>query len=124
MSQSIEFLIPDAYWLTANGRDHWAAKSRRTRALRHLGQLRGRLSGLSNLGATKVTATIGYPRNGKSDPANAAPTVKALIDGLVDAGVWADDDSEHVVATSFKRGPKCAARHHLVLLELEAANAA
>jgi hypothetical protein len=66
-----------------------------------------KLSG-PRLGTTHVAAFIGYPRNGKADPANAAPTVKALIDGMVDAGVWPDDDSTYVI------GPTVPARDLMI----------
>ena len=36
----------------------------------------------------------------KSDATNLAPTAKACIDGLVDAGWLPDDDDQHVIATT------------------------
>ena len=32
----------------------------------------------------------------RSDPSNWTPTTKACVDGLVDAGVWPDDDQKWV----------------------------
>ena len=101
---ALDFTIPDALWLSANDRMHWAEKARRTKALRQIGAWADDLP--TGLGATHVAAFIGYPRNGKADPANAAPTVKALIDGMVDAGVWPDDDSTHVLGPTYLRDPK------------------
>lgn len=42
----------------------------------------------------------------RRDPLNMAPTVKALVDGLVDAGVWPDDDSRWVtvIEPQFRKG--------------------
>ncbi|MBK6556127.1 MAG: hypothetical protein IPG16_02575 [Comamonadaceae bacterium] len=40
----------------------------------------------------------------KSDATNLAPTAKACIDGLVDAGWLPDDDDQHVIATTFVAG--------------------
>lgn len=107
----LTILIPASEWLSANDRRHWAEKARRTKALRTRGFVIARASGLRGLGSTLVTAEVGYPRAGRADPANAAPTVKALLDGLVDAGVWRDDDSEHVVGPHFIRGPKSPTGH-------------
>ena len=67
-------------WLSANDRIHWAPKAKRTRHLRIIGRLAAVDARIGRLGVSHVAAFIGYSRNGKADPANAAPTVKALID--------------------------------------------
>lgn len=95
--------VPEELWMSANDRFHWTQRSTRTKALRGLGCLAARAAGLRDLGPTLVTAHIGYPRAGRADPANAYPTVKALIDGFVDAGVWSDDDHTHVIGPMFRR---------------------
>lgn len=100
---ALRFSIPDTWWMSSNDRTHWAEKARRTRALRDLGNVTAHRDGIRELGTTHVAAFIGYPRNGKADPANAAPTVKALIDGMVDAGVWPDDDSTYVIGPTYLR---------------------
>jgi len=109
------FTIPADWWLSANQRMHWAPKSKRTSWLRDLAFAecdfsRHRLQ--SPRTSDHVAAFIGYLRNGKADPANAAPTVKALIDGMVDAGVWADDDSTHVIGPTYLRDPKSPTPGH------------
>lgn len=93
--------IPRNLWMSLNDRHHWREKAKRTKALRCLAYSRGGSTGRH--GTSHVAAFIGYPRNGKADPANAAPTVKALIDGLVDAGVWPDDDSTWVLGPTYLR---------------------
>lgn len=98
--------IPAALWLSANQRLHWAPKAKRTKAIRQLGWHAAVGADLPTRDVDHVAAFIGYPRNGKADPANAAPTVKALIDGMVDAGVWPDDDSTHVLGPTYLRDPK------------------
>lgn len=35
-----------------------------------------------------------------------ASTVKAIIDGLVDARVWDDDDHRHIPSVAFTRNPQ------------------
>ncbi len=104
MTTELLFTIPADLWLSANQRMHWAPKSKATKALRHLGWLTTPATlAIANIGPCHVAAFIGYPRGGKADPANAAPTVKALIDGLVDAGVWPDDDHTHVIGPTYLR---------------------
>lgn len=54
--------------------------------------------------SASVVAVVHHPTNRRQDPANASPTVKALIDGCVDAGLLPDDDAEHLTRVSFERG--------------------
>ena len=94
--------IPRDLWLSHNQRLHWAEKARRTRALRLLAY--SKAGSVGRQGVSHVAAFIAYPRGGKADPANAA-VVKPLIDGMVDAGVWTDDDSTHVIGPTYLRDP-------------------
>lgn len=97
------FVINKSLWLSANDRMHWAPKSKATKYLRQYGWAIATNEGAQDLGPCHVAAFIGYPRGGKADPANAAPTVKALIDGMTDAGVWPDDDHTHVIGPTYLR---------------------
>lgn len=121
MSATLTFDIPKTLWLSLNQRLHWAEKSRRTKALRSLGYATAGSTGRH--GTSHVAAFIGYPRAGKADPANSAPTIKALVDGLVDAGVWADDDSTQVIGPTYLRDPSSGQagvyRVRLVITEQE-----
>jgi crossover junction endodeoxyribonuclease RusA len=40
----------------------------------------------------------------KVDPANLYPSFKACVDGIVDAGVIADDDAKHVIGPDMRCG--------------------
>lgn len=99
--------VHKALWLTANQRLHWSTRMRRTRMLRAYAASEARIHGLAGkrLGPSIVTAVIGYPAATRADPANAAPTVKAIIDGFVDARVWDDDDDLHIPSIAFERDP-------------------
>lgn len=92
-------------WLTSNGRYHWADKARRTRGLRALGQWEGKRSQIPTLNRAHITAHITYRTGGRADPANAYPTIKALIDGLVDAGLLPDDDATRLLGPDMRREP-------------------
>ena len=109
MTNSILFTVPDNEWLTSNGRYHWADKARRTRAIReraHYESLnamrRGELTAC--FGRVHVMAGIQY-RTSRVDPANSYPTIKACIDGMVDAGVFEDDDSNNVIGPDMRKAP-------------------
>ncbi len=103
MTTELIFEINANMWLSANQRKHWAPKAMATRALRDEGRRVARAEKLQDLGPCHVAAFIGYPRGGRVDPSNAAPTVKALIDGMTDAGVWPDDDHTHVIGPTYLR---------------------
>lgn len=98
--------VPANEWLSANDRRHWADKARRTKALRHRAAILARQAHLTVATPCIVVAEIGYPRNSRADPANASDAVKPILDGLTDASAWADDDSEHVPAVTYRRGSK------------------
>ena len=111
-----------ALWLTANQRLHWSTRMRRTRMLRAYAASEARIHGLAGrrLGPCVVTILIGYPTATRADPANAAPAVKAIIDGLVDARVWDDDDHLHIPSVAFTRDPQKAPKGtHAVTLIIQ-----
>lgn len=117
---TLTFDIPRDLWLSHNQRLHWAEKARRTRALRLLAY--SKAGSVGPHGVSHVAAFIGYPRNGKADPANCA-AIKPLIDGMVDAGVWPDDDSTWVIGPTYLRdnasGQTGVYRVRLVITEQE-----
>lgn len=88
--------------LTMNQRLHWAVKARATREWRGAAcasghQLRYHADiDLHTLPACLVRVTFHVPDNRRRDPHNTAPTVKAIIDGLVDCGFWRDDTPDQV----------------------------
>jgi crossover junction endodeoxyribonuclease RusA len=51
-----------------------------------------------------VIVEVFTPTRRRSDPPNLYPTVKALVDGLTDAGWWEDDDYSRMVQMSFRHG--------------------
>jgi crossover junction endodeoxyribonuclease RusA len=87
---------------------HWRAKAEITKQLRWLGHVsaHGASGDHVRFKECEVVVSVAYPRRGRADPPNASPTVKAVLDGFTDAGLWADDDSEHIVLTSFQREPE------------------
>lgn len=106
--------VPADLWFTSNnlrGSHHrWTPK---IRALRAIGKAAAIKAGSPRFEVAALWVKVGYPTNTKADPPNIAGTVaKALIDGFVDAGVLPDDDSRHIVATTYERGPKCAKGVH------------
>lgn len=65
-----------------------------------------------------ITAHIWKPRAGRYDPNNLAPTTKAIVDGLVDAGLLADDSVDFVIGPDHRHGGKGAAEIRLEIIEI------
>ena len=119
---TLTFKVPDDQWLSSNQRLHWAPKGKRTKWLRDYAARRIWISKPSApyKNGARITAHIGYASNTKADPNNAAPTTKALIDGLVEAGMFIDDSHEWVLGPDHRRDTEKAPRgFHTVRLEIE-----
>lgn len=52
----------------------------------------------------KILVKVYPPTRSKIDPQNLYPTVKALVDGMTDAGLWSDDNHEIVKQMAFQYG--------------------
>lgn len=116
------FNVPREWWLNANQRLHWAQRKTRTSALRELAAIESRGAVIFKH-PVHALAIVSTPTNSRFDPPNAAPTVKALIDGIVDAGMLADDNHEHLPRVSFERGPKTGQPgNYQIILDLQEVN--
>lgn len=62
------------------------------------------VAAFSPLNPCEVTVTIYSPTKSKLDPPNLYPTVKAIIDGMTDAGIWTDDNHNVIKKLSFVYG--------------------
>lgn len=100
MSLSIEF-PPPAKALTMNQRLHWAQKAKLTQAWRSdtAWAAVARKPRLRDLPPCLVTVHLPVKGNRRRDPHNWFPTIKPIIDGLVDAGLWPDDTPDWVRCT-------------------------
>lgn len=100
-TQQITIPVSAEEWLTANGRYHWAVKAKRTKALRTKAALLARrLAPIT--GIVHACAFVAYPRGGRVDVANSYPTIKACIDGLVDAAIIKDDSHKYLLGPDMR----------------------
>lgn len=96
-------------WMNSNDRRHRMAQANLTKAWRAAGK--AACVGLVPVsGKVHMTATIHKDRDGRWDPNNLWPTVKAIVDGMVEAGVLVDDDHKHLIGPDMRRGEKGAPR--------------
>jgi crossover junction endodeoxyribonuclease RusA len=93
-------------WLNANDRAHWSQKAKLTKGWRENSRaqsVRTPSSG-GQIDRAHIVATLHFGDDRKRDVGNYAITVKAAIDGLVDAGVIPDDNDDHLIGPDLRRG--------------------
>lgn len=89
--------------LSMNDRHHWRKRAELVKAWRNGAWAAAHDADLGYFGAGRVrdvrcevAVTLTVRDRRRRDPHNYYPTVKAIIDGLVDAGGWPDDTPEWV----------------------------
>ena len=91
--------------LTPNQRLHFARKAALTAEIRQAATWCAKAAKLPPMGRSAVT-TVWFPPDRRRRDANSLVlTAKAAIDGLVDFGVWDDDDPTHVASETYRIGP-------------------
>lgn len=121
---TLVFTIPPELWLTANRAPHnrgWRA--RQVTSLQAIAAAVARAEDHQRYaGPVAVDWTVHYPkgvRKDKGEASNAQPTTKALLDGIVAAGVLEDDGPAWVSSETFRRGPNLTVpRLHEIRLTL------
>lgn len=81
---------------------HWAERRRRTdpwKLLAWATAVNAHLDQVINGEPCVVTVHIPFRTRHRRDPHNFAPVCKAVVDGLVKAGVWPDDTEHYVTVT-------------------------
>lgn len=99
-----ELVVPaPADWINLNQRLHWAKKAKLTRAWRQATHIRARQARLvMGLERVSITITVTKPTNRAYDVHNLMPTAKAVVDGLIDYGLCADDSNEYVTGPDLR----------------------
>jgi crossover junction endodeoxyribonuclease RusA len=94
-------------WLNANDRIHWSEKAKLTKGWRfntYAALLVHPDDPILTLARAHVVATLHFGDNRRRDVGNYAPTVKAVVDGLVDGWVLPDDNDDHLIGPDLRRG--------------------
>lgn len=90
------FFDPPEKLLSLNDRLHWAKKNRISQAWRDAAGWAALAANPHPLRRCTVRVVLPVRTAHKRDPHNYVATVKPIIDGLVDAGWWPDDNSDWV----------------------------
>ena len=102
-----QFTVPaPAGWINSNQRLHRLAVAKLTALWREAGRVAVPAGWEPFTGRVHIEAHIWKPRAGRYDPNNLWPTVKACVDGVVESGLLADDDHEHVLGPDMRHGGK------------------
>ena len=108
-SAPITLHIPQLYqWMNANEmrRWHWSKRHRLTKAWRNDTAALARTARLPKLQRAHILVHIHKTTNRRYDPANLNPTIKAIVDGLIDYGLLPDDDALHLDGPDLRAGEK------------------
>jgi len=106
-------------FINSNQRYHRHQEAKMTKAWREAAAMRAK--GIPGFGGqVHIIAHIYKPIDTyKFDPNNLAGTTKAMVDGLVDAGLFVDDSREYVIGPDHRWGGKGVPRITLTITELD-----
>jgi hypothetical protein len=90
-------------WINSNQRIHRMQHAKLTAIWRETARTLWH-HGTYTEGQIHITCHIYKPHRGRYDPGNLYPTAKACVDGLVEAGMIADDDWAHVIGPDMRHG--------------------
>ena len=94
-----------ADWLNLNQKEHWAPRNKRAQAWRHGAHIIARQQKLpKGLRRVQVDAYVWKKTRVRYDPHNLMPTLKPVVDGLVDYGLIVDDSSEYLAGPFIHHG--------------------
>lgn len=82
--------------LNENDRRHWTRKSPLVRTIRQIAHQTAVVTRAPHLQRARLAVTLAYPDRKRRDRHNYTPTIKPIVDGLIDAGVLPDDDDTHL----------------------------
>jgi crossover junction endodeoxyribonuclease RusA len=103
---TIDIPLAHRKWITANQRLHWASRWRQTRLWREAGEIGARNAMVPHMERALIICELHWFISRRRDPANWAPTAKAIVDGLVDARVLDDDDHKHCLGPDMRTGSR------------------
>jgi crossover junction endodeoxyribonuclease RusA len=105
-------------WLSDNDRGKWQAHHRTIAAWREAAAWSAQSARLPRLARAFILAELRFTTNRRRDPNNWYPTAKAAIDGLVDAGVFVDDNERVVIGPDMRIGQPSTVGRGALLLHL------
>lgn len=111
----ITIALPKHLIINANHRMHWAKKAEKTKAIRWRARWAAKTSGIKRMDQAHLTVHIHWPDKRRRDEHNITPTIKAAIDGLIDAGLLPDDSGDYLTGPDLRRAEPIKGDHGVVL---------
>ena len=74
--------------------------------------------GFTPFSRVDIVYAILYPTRALADPDNFFPTVKAVVDGMTAAGLWADDSSKYIRQRTFMQASRVSGKRGVWRLEI------
>lgn len=106
--------------ISANDRMHFRVKSQLTQFLRRLSANRTWSRPVyTRKNPCTITIDVQPPTSRRMDAPNWYPTVKALIDGLVDSGLLSDDNNHVIKSTTFKSTKLSDTKNYKLVITIE-----
>lgn len=106
--------------ISANDRMHFRVKSQLTQFLRRLSANRTWSRPVyTRKNPCTITIDVQPPTSRRMDAPNWYPTVKALIDGLVDSGLLLDDNNHVIKSTTFKSTKLSDTKNYKLVITIE-----
>lgn len=110
-----------AEWLNLNTKRHWAKNAKLVKAWRHGSHIIARQHRLpKGFVRVQVDAYVWKSSRRQYDPHNLMPTLKPVIDGLVDYGLIPDDNTTHLAGPFIHHGGYGPEKLVLVIRSLDA----
>ena len=104
---TLELTIPaPCDWINSNQRRHRMQVAQLTRLWRVTASTVAHREQSFSARPVHIVCTFHKTRAGRWDAGNLYPTAKAIVDGLVDAGVIPDDSNEWVLGPDMRAGEK------------------
>lgn len=105
----IEMPIPKPFrdnLLNANQRRHWSHRQRLTKVWRESTAWRARGASVPRLNRARIVVEFSFGDHQRRDVSNYQPTAKAIVDGLIDAGLLPDDNDRHLIGPDLRRADR------------------
>jgi len=96
--------------LTENQRLHHYARNTRVQSIRTVARQTAVVTRAPRLERARLDVGVAFPDRRRRDTHNLMPTVKAVVDGLVDARLLPDDSWRHLSGPRLERAPEVSPR--------------
>ena len=117
ISTMYSLTLPDLPQWSLNKRGHWSERAETVKAWRAVAGWTAAGAGIPRLDKASITLVMTPADRRRRDPDGIVGALKPCIDGLVDAGVLADDSWRHVSSVSCRidTPDRTLSEHHWVL---------